>query len=76
LHKCIITNPKHRPQAQGQWRIQGEQFGATSPPNSGGAHLKWRPCDENGPLFGAYRSRNEGKNTQSKLNNALHFGDL
>jgi len=33
----------------------------------------WRPSDKNALLFGAYPSRNKGKNTQSKLNNALHL---
>ena len=63
--------------ALNQWRIQGGGvWGNCRPPNSCGAPLKWRPSDKNVPLFGAHRSRNEAKNTQSKLNNALHFVEL
>jgi len=53
----------------------GGQFGATDPRNACGATLKWRRSDKNALLFGSYRCRNKGKNTQSKskLNNALHF---
>jgi len=54
----------------------GGKFGTTSPPNGFGARSKWRNFDKNAPLFGAYRSRNKGKNTKSKLNNALHFVKL
>ena len=54
----------------------GGQFGAIVPANGCGAALKWRPFDQNAPLFGAYRGRNKGKYTQSKLNNALHFVEL
>jgi len=59
-----------------QWRIQGGQFGATTPSNGCGVPLKWHPSDKNAPLFVAYRSRNKDKITQSKLNNALHFVEL
>jgi len=54
----------------------GGSLGQLPPPNGCGAPFKWRPSDENAPLFGAYRSRNKGKNTESKLNNALHFVEI
>jgi len=53
---CIIIDVRD------QWRIQEGQFGATHPfPSVCGAPLEWRPSDDNA-LFGAYRSRNRGKN--------------
>jgi len=50
---------------------RGWEFGATA-----SAKRLWRPSDKNAPLFDAYRSRNKGKNTESKLNNALHFVEI
>jgi len=59
-----------------QWRIQGRQFGAISPPNGCGAPLKWLPSDKNAPLLVPIEVKTKTKNTQSKLNNALHFVEL
>jgi len=52
------------------------QFGTNAPQNGCGPPSKWRPSDEKASLFGVYRSRNKDKNTQSKVNNALHFIEL
>jgi len=54
-----------------QWQIQRGSLWQVLPETAVVPPLKWRPSDENAPLFGVYRSRNKRKNTQSKLNNAL-----
>jgi len=49
-----------------QWQIQRGSLWQVPPQTAVVPALKWRPSDENAPLFGVYRSRNKRKITQSK----------
>jgi len=62
---CSVADP-------GWWGSLGQL-----PPLSGcGVPLKWRPSDKNAPFFVPVEVKTKTKNTQSKLNNALHFVEL